>query len=321
MTDLLPLLKETVAYRTVEEDKAANKLSHAYLLITADKANVKEYLKLFAKLVVGADKRSEKLIDDGIHPDVHVFPKSGDSVLKEDVSALIAESFLKPVEGDKKIFLLSGGESMNASSQNKLLKTLEEPPSGVHIFIGATSEYPILPTVRSRMKKLVIPPFPAEKLIAALSGECIDPVRLKEAVAAGDGTVGRALKIYGDENFSETLSAAIGTLCDMRSSREIPEYSEKIMRLKDGTAEFLSVLELLNRDLTAYYNGAARAVFDEKTFARLKAAKGYCAGVAVYIADKIAAAQKRLSSNGNPQAVTEWLLFAILEGKHKWQKL
>ena len=319
MVDLLRLLENTGAYKTVKSDKAAGRLSHAYLILSADETHLGEYLKLFAKLILGGDARADRLIGEGIHPDVLTFPISGDAVLKEDVAALIEESFLKPVESERKLFIINHGESMNASSQNKLLKTLEEPPKNVHILIGATSEYPLLTTVKSRVKKLTIPPFSAETLIAALTGDCPDTERLKEAVSCGDGTVGKALALYGDENLSETVELAVDTYNNMLSSRNVLEYSDKITG-KSGVKEFLSVLELINRDNLLYLSGAEDAVFNKKLLSRIKGAQGFTLGAVVYAAEKIAEAERRLAANGNPQAVLERLLFAILEGKHKWRK-
>ena len=320
MVDLQGLLEETGAYKTVITDAAAGRLSHAYLILSADKDNLGEILKIFAKKILGGDARADKLIDEGFHPDVFNFPLKGDAVLKEDVEKIIEESFLKPVESDKKLFLINNGESMNATSQNKLLKTLEEPPNGVHILIGATSEYPLLSTVKSRVKKLVIPPFPSEKLIAALKEDCPDKERLYSAVSCGDGTVGKALALYGDEKLSLTVDLAVDTFVNMKTSRNVLEYSEKIMRADVGVKEFLSVLELINRDYMLYVFGAEDAVFNQRTLGQVKAAEGYSAGAAVYIAEEIAGAIRRLNANGNPQAILERLLFAILEGKHKWRK-
>lgn len=322
MVDLLRLLEGTSAYKTVKSDKAAGRLSHAYLILSADKQNLGEFLKLFAKLIVGnSDERTNNLIDKGFHPDVLTFPKNGEAVLKEDISTIIEESFIKPLESDKKLFLINNGESMNPSSQNKLLKTLEEPPKNVHILIGATSEFPLLTTLKSRVKKLVIPPFSEEDLFKVLKAECTDTEKLSEAISCGDGTVGKALALYGDENLSETIDLAVDTYVNMKSSRNVLEYSEKIMGKNRDIKEFLSVLELINRDYMLYLNGEEGAVFNKKLLERIKVAQGFTAGAVIYAADKIAEAEKRILANGNPQAVLERLLFAILEGKHKWQKL
>lgn len=322
MINFLDLLKDTNAYATVKSDKAANRLSHAYLILSVDKAFIGEYVKLFAKLIMisGEDARAERLIEEGVHPDVLTFPAKGDALLKEDVSAIIAESYVKPVESDRKLFIILNGQSMNASSQNKLLKTLEEPPANVHILIGATSEFSLLSTFKSRLKRLVIPAFSDERLFFALSPDCPDEERLKEAISCGDGTAGKAFALYGDENLSETTDAVADVLTNMQSSTKVAEYSEKIVGLKDGFAGFLEVLELANRDLTAYYAAGEKAVKNSRLFARIKDAKGFSVGATVAIADKIAEAGRRLNANGNPQSVAEWLLFSILEVKHKWQK-
>ena len=322
MVDLFSLIKDTRAYKTVLADKTAGRLSHAYLIISSDGDNAGEYLKIFAKLMMTgfADARADKLIDDGYHPDVLSFPKNGEAVLKEDVAKIIEESFLKPVESDKKLFLITCGESMNATSQNKLLKTLEEPPENVHIVIHATTEYPLLATIKSRVKKLVIPPYSAERLIDALKEECPDTKRLKNAVYCSDGTVAGALTLYGDEDLPETVDAAADTFCNMKTSREVLEFSDRIMRLKGGVKEFLSVMELICRDLTVYTNGGD-TVKNGALLARVKDAEGFNAGALIYIADKLEDAKRRLAANGNPQAVLERFLFAFLEGKHKWRKL
>lgn len=322
MVDLISLLRETVAYKTVRTDRAANRLSHAYLVLSGDVGNAAAYLKLFAELIMdNGDARTVRLIEEGIHPDVLTFPRKGETVLKEDVDKIIEESFLKPVESDKKLFLITGGESMNTTSQNKLLKTLEEPPKNVHIIIFAASEYPLLSTLKSRVKKLVIPPFSPERLFDALKPVCDDLDRLSEAIACGDGTVGKALALYGDENLSLTVDLAAETFLNMQSSRDVLDFSDRIMRLKGGVKGYIDVMGLINRDLMLYYGGAESAVFNKKLLGRVKNAKGFNAGAAVYIADRIAEAEKRLALNGNPQTVLERFLFAFLEGKHKWRTL
>ncbi len=319
MIDLTRLIKDTSAYKTVKADKTSERLSHAYLILSADKENLGEYLKIFAKLILSGGERADRLIDEGFHPDVFTFPTKGDAVLKEDVEKIIEESFLKPIESDKKLFIIKNGESMNAASQNKLLKTLEEPPNGVHILIGSANEYSLLSTVRSRVKKLVIPPFSAEQLISVLESECVDKERLINAVSCGDGTLGKALALYGDDKLSETIDLAVDTFVNMKTSRDVLEFSNKIAS-KGDVKEFLSVLELINRDYMLYLNGAESAVFNKITLARVKGAQNFTAGAVVYAAEQIAEAEKRISANGNPQAVLERLLFAILEGKHKWRK-
>lgn len=55
----------------------------------------------------------------------------------------------RPVVGDKKIFIIET-RAMTVEAQNSLLKVLEEPTAGTHIFILLPSSEIILPTLRSR---------------------------------------------------------------------------------------------------------------------------------------------------------------------------
>ena len=327
MIDLLSLIVQTNAYKTVKGDKENGRLSHAYLLLTPDKEMLTDYLKIFAKLLVCEEQtpcmkcRACKLIDQNAHPDVLVFPEDGQNVKVEDVNTLIAESYVKALEGDKKVFVLSQGQTMNLPSQNKLLKTLEEPPKNVHIIIGATSEFPLLATVKSRVKKLEIPPFSANKLIKARDSECPDKESLKNAVACGDGTVGKALALYQDENLKDALDLAVDMLVNMNSSSQILDYSNKINSKEIDLGEFLSVLELLLRDMLVIAENKEKLAVNEKAKRIMQNAKNFSVGAIINALEKISQAFERKKFNANQTMLTEWVLFQILEGKYKWQKL
>lgn len=325
MTDLFSLLKNTGAYRAVKSDKNGNKLSHAYLILTADGDNLKEYLKIFATLMLCEESdpcgycRACSLVQNDAHPDVLVFPKKEGAVLAEDVSELIEESYLRPIESDKKIFIINHAESMNASAQNKLLKTLEEPPRGVHIILGATSEYTLLPTVKSRVKKLEIPAFSVEQLTYALKDDCPDQDKLATAIACGDGTVGKAKSLYGDESLQEITLLALDTLTNMASSKDVLLYSNKIAKVDFN--EFLSVLELLLRDIMVLLQDRENLVTNKKYLSELKRIEKFNNGSVLHALESVTEARKRKKFNMNATMLTEWLLFQILEGKYKWQKL
>ena len=246
------------------------------------------------------------LIEEKAHPDVFFYPK-GQAVATDDVNSLIEESFVKPIENDKKIFVINHAETMNATAQNKLLKTLEEPPKGVHIIIGATSEFPLLSTLKSRVKKLEIPPFSSQKLFDALISDYPDSQRLNSAIACGDGTVGTAV--------------AISVLKDMKSSADVIAFSNKVSANKGGFNQFLSVIETLLRDLLVYKEGKGDLAFNQNTLKEIVDAEKFPVGAILYALEGITEVNKRKKFNANATMLTEWFLFHILEGKYKWQKL
>ncbi len=327
MINLLSLLKDTGAYKTVVGDKRRGTLSHAYLLLTADGDYLDEYLKIFSKAILCKNNepcgecRQCKLVEQGAYADLYYYPKDGDSITAEEVTALIEESYIKPIEGDQKVFVISHAERMNLSAQNKLLKTLEEPPKGVHILIGATSEFPLLSTVKSRVKKLEIPAFTKEKLFDALIGEYPDDEKLIKAIACGDGTVGKAVALYSDDKLKSVTDTVIDVIVNMKSSSEVIDYSTKILAVSPDGGEFISVLELVLRDMLLIAEGQDGLTFDKEHKKQLRDAKNFSTGAILYALDSVAESYARKKFNANPTMLVEWLLFKILEGKYKWQKL
>lgn len=327
MIDLTSLLKNTKAYKTVKTDFLEGRLSHAYLVLCADRENLDDYLKGLAKVFfcekgdACGNCRPCSLIEKGIFSDLVFLPKDGQTISAEDVTALVQDTYIKPYEADKKVYILSHGETMNATCQNKLLKTLEEPPKNVHIIIGATSEYPLLSTIKSRVKKLEIPAFSNDLLIDALKGECSDLERLQDAVCVSDGTVGNALKYYHDENLISCMEFCIDLIVNMQSSAQVIDFADKMLKLKCDFLDTLAVLELYFRDMLLLSVNESEGFFNKKAIQKLQNAKGYTQGALTAILEGIVGARKRLEANSSKNVVAEWLLFKILEEKYKWQKL
>jgi DNA polymerase III delta' subunit len=103
--------------------------------------------------------RACRLVDGGNHPDVHrlgpVGPGrqvviGGPEAKFRGVKDLVSELQLMPVEGGARLAIIEGADRMNEDAQSALLKTLEEPPSGVTIVLCADRDSRLLPTVRSR---------------------------------------------------------------------------------------------------------------------------------------------------------------------------
>ncbi len=164
------LLSSTAAYRIFCADAAGGKLSHAYMLYYSDRFNLRQALKLFALKFFGAeeDGRDGRLILSEGLPDLKVYPLPEKKLTVETATQIVDDAILKPVEYDKKLYIIEGFESASPVFQNKLLKILEEPPRGVYFLLGATSLSSVLGTVKSRVKLLEIAPFTADEIYSAL---------------------------------------------------------------------------------------------------------------------------------------------------------
>lgn len=321
------LVKSTAAYRIAARDKEEGRLSHAYLVLCQDGVYLRRYLNLFAKLILCEERefcgacRICSLVGREKYPDMTVFPTTdGDKIKTEDIDFLVEDSYVKPYEGNRKLYVLAGAENMTPAAQNKLLKTLEEPPSNVHILLGATSEYGLLPTVLSRVRRLEIHSFSDQTLLSAMEKDFPDRERLTAAVWNGDGSLGKAETLYDDKKLSEVTDLAVRVVTEMNSSADVLDFSGEIA--KQSLSDFLSVLQLLYRDLIMAAEGQESLVQNRAAFARTKSALArYPKGALYRASEAITEAFCRKTFNATDGMLTEWLLFQILEGKYKWQKL
>ena len=73
-----------------------------------------------------------------------------DSNKKQDIDELLEEASLPSFDGNWKIYILDECHMMTSNAQNRLLKTLEEPPEKVLIILCTTNPEKLLDTIISR---------------------------------------------------------------------------------------------------------------------------------------------------------------------------
>ncbi len=327
MANYYGLIKESNAFNLIRREKLEGKLSHAYLFITPDYLSIKEYLKALAKVVACEtdqpcnECRNCRLIDNQTHPDVLFYPKTdSEKILAEDVKDIISECYVKPLECNKKIFIIPRLDLMDERTQNKLLKILEEPPRNVCFLLGTASASAILLTVRSRVKQVEINSFTREQLFNALKLDCPDTQKLERAIITSDYTLGRVLTLYDNTSFKTTCDMIFNTLKYMYSSKDVLEFADSFSKIKE-LDELINTFILIFSDLLRYYEGGENAVMVKDWIKEYQQLSNYNTGSIIYILDSLEQAKTRVKFNANQTMLIDWLLFKILEGKYKWQKL
>ena len=306
------VIRNTNAYKIIYGEKKRGELSHAYLIVCPDGVMLKTYMKLFASLIIcendGAcgECRPCRLIDKEAYADCDFYPKDGDKIKTADIDDLVSKTIIRPIESDIRMFVLVGAENMTAEAQNKILKTLEEPPRNVCILIGATTDNALLPTVKSRVKRLDVPPFSDGEIKRALGDEYPDKAKLESAIALGGGKIGSVIKAYTDGNAEKMQTFCREVLFSMRSSKDVAKYSSKIN--KDNIKDFISILKSEVANLLVKDNRKAEDY-------------GYVTGALIAISDMLSEKERALYYNANAVMVADSVLLAILGEKYKWQKL
>lgn len=101
--------------------------------------------------------------------------KKSEQIRIDQVRAL--ESFIQVgSHRGRRIILIEPAEAMNEATANALLKSLEEPPSGVHFLLVSHAAERLLPTVRSRTRTVPMT-VPSEAVARAQIAACQPPLR------------------------------------------------------------------------------------------------------------------------------------------------
>jgi DNA polymerase-3 subunit delta' len=95
-----------------------------------------------------------QMIQSRNHPDVQVLNTERVLISIDEVSEFIDKSIQMPAIGKYRIMVIEDADRMAERTSNLLLKSLEEPPKGTIWMICAPSEADLLPTIRSRVRRV-----------------------------------------------------------------------------------------------------------------------------------------------------------------------
>ena len=173
--------------------------SHAYLFHGPAGSGKRGVARALAAALLGdgaanADTVAER-VRRGSHPDLTWVRASGAAeMLVGDIEEpVVAAASMTPFESARRVFVIEGAERMNDQAANRLLKTLEEPPSFAHLVLLTDRLADVLPTIVSRCQRVRFDPPPPEAIEASLEGVEAQRARACARLALGDGAVARRL--------------------------------------------------------------------------------------------------------------------------------
>jgi DNA polymerase-3 subunit delta' len=202
---------------------AADRAAHAYIFAGLDGVGKYKTAREWAKVLLCHDPVTETrnsqpfvdscgscdsclLFEGDSHPDyAHVykelitFTKDGKGrTAPVDLPIDVVREFLlekvtiRPTHAQRRVFVVSEAEKLNASSQNALLKVLEEPPHYCTIILLCTRLEQLLPTTRSRCQIVRFGPVDEERIVAMLTATGLEARQAQFFARLSRGSAGLA---------------------------------------------------------------------------------------------------------------------------------
>lgn len=150
----------------------------------------------------------------GSHPDISTLATERVQISIDEVRELVASSQFGSSLGKYRIMVIEDADRMQERSSNVLLKALEEPPAGTIWLLCAPSEADMLPTIRSRVRRVGLK-VPAVEEVARIliERDGIDTKLANQVAAEAQSHIGRARRLATSSEARsrrrETLMAAL----------------------------------------------------------------------------------------------------------------
>ena len=254
-------------------------------------------------------------VSQGMHTALHEIVPGGRSntIQVDQIQELQRKLSYRRLHGQWRVVLVDDAGSMNETAQNKLLKTLEEPPDGTVLVLCALHPAQLLQTVRSRCQKLSLGPVDDHVLCDWLvSAHEAHPEAARLAAAGSQGVPGRALELLDPAASTERQERLHGLIAALSGDREaIAEQIKAVDRDKTGCSATLVLLQELLRDAMVLASGSGTRRLHADVDARVGRLEGLNAAHYAAWIDRIEELQEKLSRNVHPGALMEDILLKV----------
>ena len=175
--------------------------SHAYLFHGPAGAGKRAVARAFAAelLADGAPNPASvrERVDHGVHPDLTwVTPSGAAEMLVGDVDEpVVAAAARTPFESNRRVFVIERADTMNDQAANRMLKTLEEPPTFAHLLLLTDRPGEILPTIASRCQLVRFDAPPPAEIAARLREHGVPEATADGCARLALGDADRALRL------------------------------------------------------------------------------------------------------------------------------
>ncbi|MEK9678877.1 MAG: DNA polymerase III subunit delta' [Rhodospirillaceae bacterium] len=201
-----------------------------------------------------------KRITAGGHTDFRAIERGSDEktgkrraeILVGEVRGIGEFMSLTPGEGGWRVVLIDSADELNTNAANAVLKVLEEPPKNALMLLVCHNPGRLLPTIRSRCRRLALNPLSEAEVAGLLETHLpeLPPEERMHLAHLSEGSLGRALRFAEDSALE--ISGEMTKLFNDLPRLDIPtvhRLGDKIARDNSGEA-FAVATEIMSQWLT-----------------------------------------------------------------------
>jgi DNA polymerase-3 subunit delta' len=232
----------------------AAKIERDDLSLPANQAIISEREKL------PSDKRADDPLLFSSHPDFITFPPDGPlrQISIQQMRMLKDRAQYKPLHGKWRVFLIDGIDRANEQAANSLLKTLEEPPAHLIVFMTAQNPYDLLPTIRSRSVPFHLGPLTPDEMENFVRGRRIADAGRRIALAQGSPGVAISIDLEVYDKRRSAMLKLLEAAAGRAPFADWMKYSESISARKTEKLDYyLDVLYILLEDVLLLQHGSS----------------------------------------------------------------
>ncbi len=317
-----PVVGHEWAVELLQRALATGQLSHAYLLSGPPQVGKTTLARACAQALLCTAEEPPcgqctacRKVQQSTHPDLLIVVPQRANLLIDQVREVQRQAALSPMEARYKVFILRQIERATAPAANALLKTLEEPPPHVVLFLTLTQGEQTLPTVASRCQQLTLRPLPVAQVAQALQERWHVPLERAELLARlSQGRLGWAVMMLNDDTAWQQRAQRLDDLQDLseRNRVERMRYAERLSREKANAANVLHLWSSWWRDILLLQNGCREQVVNIDRLDLLqREARRYDGQQVRAFLEASAATARYLEQNVNPRLALELLLLRL----------
>ena len=246
--DAVDVLKRAAAVT----DAGSREMTHAWLLTGPPGSGRSNLAYAFAAGLLSRgddDEAVHRQVAARSHPDLVTLATEGVTITVAAAREAARRANFGPSTGRYRVVVVEDADRMNEQAANALLKAIEEPPAQTVWILCAPSAADLLPTIRSRVRTLVLH-VPSVEDVAQLlhTRDGVDLERARTAAREAQSHIGMAKRLATDEDARARRARTVDLVLRIASVGGAVRTASELIEIAGEDASSLSEEQIAEQE-------------------------------------------------------------------------